>query len=286
MGGEEVLRKLRLMDQPLHRFDSPDQDVLDGGLFAFVEGTDPEAWLILEAVESPGSRSWRFALARMNIDALRVRRGESIVQEWGALREAWSDRTRPYVMFNFKPDEVLAEIARSKEQTPLQPKERNDVALAHSCVPALQLSARRAYPRPGSSGFAVNFPPREPRTFRELLDRAVYQLEVFADAEAKSPAKPIVALRWANNARGSEDGLTLIYVFEGRPLAAACLYPWEKRLIHDLEGLGRFDSLGHGKIVGRNAGDVVWQPQTSGVTFAPIPDAPTPEATPTAGSAK
>jgi hypothetical protein len=119
-------------------------------------------------------------------------------------------------------------------------------------------------------------PAAEPRTFRELLDRAVHQVEVFADSEAKSPAKPLVALRWANNARGSEDGLTLIYVFEGRPLAAACLYPWEKRLIHDLEGLSR------GQIVARKDEQLIWQPQTSGVTFAPIPEAPTPEATPTA----
>ncbi len=122
----------------------------------------------------------------------------------------------------------------------------------------------------------------EPTTFRELMDRAVNQVEVFADADAKTPAKPVVALRWANNARGSEDGLTLIYVFEGRPLATACLYPWDKKLIHDCEALGRFDSLGRGKIVARRDGHLIWQPQTSGALFAPIPDAPAPEATPAA----
>jgi len=106
-GGDEVVRKLRLLDQPVYRFESPSHKVLDGGLFAFVEGTDPEAWLILEAVESPSGRTWRFALARMNIDALRVRRGESVVKAWEGLREAWSDRTRPYVMFNFDPDKLL-----------------------------------------------------------------------------------------------------------------------------------------------------------------------------------
>lgn len=106
-GGDEVVRKLRLLDQPVHRYESPSQSVIDGGLFAFVEGTDPEAWLILEAVESPGSRSWRFALARMNSDALRVRRGESIVQEWESIREVWRDRTRPYATFGFDPAEVL-----------------------------------------------------------------------------------------------------------------------------------------------------------------------------------
>jgi hypothetical protein len=62
---------------------------------------------MLEAVESQGGRTWRFALARMNIDALRIRRGESVVQAWEGLREAWSDRSQPYVMFNFDPDKLL-----------------------------------------------------------------------------------------------------------------------------------------------------------------------------------
>jgi len=106
-GGDEVVRKLRLLDQPVYRYESPSHKVLDGGLFAFVEGTDPEAWLMLEAIESTTGRSWRFALARMNIDALRVRRGDSIAQSWDGLREAWSDRTRPYIMFNFDPAKLL-----------------------------------------------------------------------------------------------------------------------------------------------------------------------------------
>ena len=142
---------------------------------------------------------------------------------------------------------------------------------------AVAIAAQLAGQEPASEPAAA-----EPRTFRELMDRAVNQVEVFADADAKTPAKPIVALRWANNARGSEDGLTLIYVFEGRPLAAACLYPWDKRLIHDCEALGRFDSLGRGKIVARRDGQLIWQPQKSGVLFAPISDAPTPETTPAA----
>jgi hypothetical protein len=102
--GDVVVRKLRLLDQPVYRYDNSDESVLDGGLFAFVEGTDPEAWLLLEAVAGEGGRRWRFALARMNIDELRVRRGDAIVKEWPGLRDAWSDRTAPYIMFNFDPD--------------------------------------------------------------------------------------------------------------------------------------------------------------------------------------
>jgi hypothetical protein len=117
-------------------------------------------------------------------------------------------------------------------------------------------------------------PLAEPKSLRELIDAAVTSIDVFADADAKEPAKPVVALRWANNARGSEDGMTLLYVLEGRPLATACLYPWDKRLIHD------FESISRGNIVARKDSQLVWQPKESGVQFARIPDAPPPEETP------
>jgi len=116
---------------------------------------------------------------------------------------------------------------------------------------------------------------KQPQSLRELIDAAVNQIEVFADADAKDAAKPLVALRWANNARGSEDGMTILYVHAGRPLAAACLYPWDKRLIHDLQSLSRE------KIVARKDGALVWQPQEPAVKYASIPDAPAPAETPT-----
>jgi hypothetical protein len=115
---------------------------------------------------------------------------------------------------------------------------------------------------------------KEPVSLREMMDAAVNQFAVFADADAKQPAVAQVALRWANNARGSEDGMTLLYIHQGRPLAAACLFPWAGRLVHD------FEALSEDKIVARRGDRIVWQPRESGVKFADIPDAPLPEATP------
>jgi hypothetical protein len=118
-GGDEVERKLRLLEQPVYRYECPSRKVIDGGLFAFVEGTDPEAWLLLEVVDAESGRAWRFAVARMNVDPLRIRRGEQIVKSWDGLREAWSDRTRPYVMFNFDPDKLATnrgDSIQAKEQ--------------------------------------------------------------------------------------------------------------------------------------------------------------------------
>jgi hypothetical protein len=115
--------------------------------------------------------------------------------------------------------------------------------------------------------------PSEPTSLRQMIDSWIEQCQVFVSAEAEEPATPLVALRWANNARGSEDGLTMLYIHEGRPIAAACLYPWAGRLVHDFEAISR------DRIVARKDGAVVWQPHELGVTFADIPDAEPPAST-------
>ena len=52
----------------------------------------------------------------------------------------------------------------------------------------------------------------EPKTLRELMDASIKWYDVYPDAEAKEHAEVLTALRWANNARGSEDGITLLFV--------------------------------------------------------------------------
>ncbi|OWK40173.1 hypothetical protein FRUB_05092 [Fimbriiglobus ruber] len=41
--------ELRLLPRPVHSYTSPKQNILSGGLFAFVRGTDPEVFLLIEA---------------------------------------------------------------------------------------------------------------------------------------------------------------------------------------------------------------------------------------------
>ncbi len=59
---------LRMLPQPLFRYESTDPDVLDGAVFAFVSsaGTDPEAILVVEARKAAGATepAWQFAVAR------------------------------------------------------------------------------------------------------------------------------------------------------------------------------------------------------------------------------
>ncbi len=69
---------LRLLPQPVYRYElTPNAEKLglrDGGLFAFVQGTDPEIWLLIEAHGAPVNQPahWRYACVRMNSIALKV----------------------------------------------------------------------------------------------------------------------------------------------------------------------------------------------------------------------
>jgi hypothetical protein len=57
--------ELRLLVQPLHRYSDKDEKVIDGVLFAFALGTNPEALLFLEARDDPaGGMAWHYGYAR------------------------------------------------------------------------------------------------------------------------------------------------------------------------------------------------------------------------------
>ena len=65
--------ELRLMSQPLHRYESESAGIVDGGLFALVAGTDPEVLVLIEARASGGAARWHYGLARCHHVALNVR---------------------------------------------------------------------------------------------------------------------------------------------------------------------------------------------------------------------
>jgi len=60
--------ELRLLPQPLYRYESTDPDVLDGALFTLVSsaGTDPEIILVLEARAGQSGPEWVFGAARFS----------------------------------------------------------------------------------------------------------------------------------------------------------------------------------------------------------------------------
>jgi hypothetical protein len=80
---EEKHWDLRLLPQPLYRYESTDPDVLDGAVFAFVTsaGTDPEVILVVEARKPARDPEpvWQYAVGRFTDLNLSVRHKATVV---------------------------------------------------------------------------------------------------------------------------------------------------------------------------------------------------------------
>lgn len=113
-----VKRQLRLLPQPVFRYLAPkaDSTYLDGALFAFVEGTDPEAFLILEATQVKDDVSWHFGLVRMNRDALRITFRDKEVWTAPYLEKFEGRAKEPYALFTSEP--FLDEPTATDKQAP------------------------------------------------------------------------------------------------------------------------------------------------------------------------
>lgn len=72
---EGVEQDLRLLPQPIHRNTKSVGEILDGALFTFVTGTDPELMLIIEARPAAGSDKpiWHYAAGRFTDLTLKLR---------------------------------------------------------------------------------------------------------------------------------------------------------------------------------------------------------------------
>ncbi|MDX1930340.1 MAG: hypothetical protein SFV81_27695 [Pirellulaceae bacterium] len=55
--------KLRVISQPLYRYDPLPTDLIDGAVFSLAFGTDPEILVILEAKKTEAGSEWQYALA-------------------------------------------------------------------------------------------------------------------------------------------------------------------------------------------------------------------------------
>ncbi|HVX60654.1 MAG TPA: hypothetical protein VHC19_08630 [Pirellulales bacterium] len=61
---------LRQLSKPVYRYQLVSGEAIDGAIFAFVLGTDPETLLLLEARGQPDDARWTYAFARLNRDEL------------------------------------------------------------------------------------------------------------------------------------------------------------------------------------------------------------------------
>jgi len=96
---------LRLLTQPLYRYESVDESLLDGALFAFVKGTDPDVFLLIEARQTADGHRWEYALIRFT-GSVKLRVFHSGQEVWNVLplrRGQIQDRQEPYVAFRTYP---------------------------------------------------------------------------------------------------------------------------------------------------------------------------------------
>jgi hypothetical protein len=98
---DDSQQRMRLLTQPIFRYQSTSEQVVDGAIFAFVQGTDPEVFLLLEAREGDGGAAWYYALARMNSVAFQANYKDQEV--WKTEVVPWGtvfDNRHPYNILN------------------------------------------------------------------------------------------------------------------------------------------------------------------------------------------
>jgi hypothetical protein len=100
---EQGKEALRMLPKPIYRWGLQDERAQDGAIFAFVEGTDPEAFLLLETTEGKNP-VWRYAFARMNIVPFHAYYEDKSV--WSVGDVSWDsvfDKQEPYAIVRENP---------------------------------------------------------------------------------------------------------------------------------------------------------------------------------------
>jgi hypothetical protein len=93
--------ELRLLPRPIYRYEigeakAAHPELIDGAAFAFVQGTDPEAILLIEAVRRGDKKSWQYAFGRATSVPVEARLGSSVV--WTAPGADWSNPRMPILV--------------------------------------------------------------------------------------------------------------------------------------------------------------------------------------------
>ncbi len=102
-GSQEITKhNLRLLTQPVYRYSEAGK-IVDGALFIFALGTNPECSLLLETFEDDKGARYRYALAPMSIFELEARHKETPV--WAIERRIFfGNSCRSYYALTYGPD--------------------------------------------------------------------------------------------------------------------------------------------------------------------------------------
>jgi hypothetical protein len=92
---------LRLLSQPVYRY-SEAEKILDGALFIFAIGTDPDVNLLIEAYQDDQGARYRYALAPVTLFQLNVRYKD--VEVWSIERRMiFGSRCTKFYVLNYTP---------------------------------------------------------------------------------------------------------------------------------------------------------------------------------------
>jgi hypothetical protein len=99
--GQKGWIDLRMLATPIARYGKADSRLLDGALFAFVVGTDPEVFLFIEARPGDDGPQWKYALAPMTCWPVRASWKSEHV--WGLPMRSTDDSTKPFFARAYQP---------------------------------------------------------------------------------------------------------------------------------------------------------------------------------------
>lgn len=108
---DDTFTELRLMPNPLHRYEATDGSGREGAVFALVTTTDPEIVLLVESRKGEGGRGWAWAAARMHFRPLQLKLADKVVWEVPAAAPPWDKIRGPagrYVILEWATAEAAA----------------------------------------------------------------------------------------------------------------------------------------------------------------------------------
>ena len=108
---DDSLTELRLLANPLHRYEATDGSGREGAVFALVTTTDPEIVLLIESRKGKGGREWVWAAARMHFRQLQLKLGDKVVWEVPTAAPPWDKLRGPegkYVILEWQTAEAAA----------------------------------------------------------------------------------------------------------------------------------------------------------------------------------
>ena len=89
--------ELRLMPKALYRYGSATEEAVDSAMFCFAHGTDPEAFLLVEARRKGDTTAYQYSLARFSDLALKAHfKGREV---WKVPPGQWDRKEGPHVYY-------------------------------------------------------------------------------------------------------------------------------------------------------------------------------------------